>query len=254
MTASVNVVEIDYNDLVAGADLSDKIQIAYGIDGLGILTVSNVPGLNEARENLLVLGRQFALLPEDIKQKYAHPESKYSFGWSHGIENLEGKPDTSKGSYYNNPMYDKPVASQKLIEQYSPFIHPNIWPTEDLPQLEGAFKALGQLIVGVGVLIAAQCDRVVKAQCPAYKDNFIQNIIETSLCCKARLLHYFPIGSELPPDDANNFSSWCGWHNDHGTLTGLVSAMYMDAAGNVVDNTDTSAGIDARSLFCGFML
>ncbi len=38
------------------------------------------------------------------------------------------------------------------------------------------------------------------------------------------------------------FSSWCGWHNDHGSLTGLTSAMYMDADGNVVENTDPSAG------------
>jgi isopenicillin N synthase-like dioxygenase len=240
---AVRVVEIDYNELVAGVDLSDKIQIAYGEDGLGILTVSNVPGLLKAREELLVLSQRFAVLPDAVKQKYAHPESKYSFGWSHGVENLEGKPDTSKGSYYNNPMYDKPVANEKLIEQYSPFIHPNIWPTEDLPELENAFKALGQLIVAVGALVAAQCDRMVKKQCPSYRDNFIQNVIETSMCCKARLLHYFAIDStELPAEDEGNFSSWCGWHNDHGTLTGLVSAMYIDANGNQVENTDPSAG------------
>ena len=31
------------------------------------------------------------------------------------------------------------------------------------------------------------------------------------------------------PKDAEN--DWCGWHNDHGTLTGLASAMYLDQDG-----------------------
>lgn len=26
-------------------------------------------------------------------------------------------------------------------------------------------------------------------------------------------------------------ADWCGWHNDHGTLTGLTSAMYFDSEG-----------------------
>jgi len=28
---------------------------------------------------------------------------------SHGKERLEGKPDTAKGSFYFNPVHDKPV-------------------------------------------------------------------------------------------------------------------------------------------------
>jgi hypothetical protein len=38
----------------------------------------------DAREKLLPLARAFAILPEDIKNKYAHQESSFSFGWSHG--------------------------------------------------------------------------------------------------------------------------------------------------------------------------
>lgn len=39
---------------------------------------------------------RFANLPEEVKQKTVHKESFYSFGWSHGMELLEGKPDFSK--------------------------------------------------------------------------------------------------------------------------------------------------------------
>jgi hypothetical protein len=106
---------------------------------------------------------------------------------------------------------------------------------------------LGQLIVAVGTLVAAQCDVYVKKQCSAYPDRRLAKVIESSLCCKARLLHYFDCSHDLNREDSSNnshdpFSSWCGWHNDHGSLTGLVSAMFVDAEGNQVQNTDPDAG------------
>ena len=79
-----NVVTLDYNRLVAGEDLSDQIGIAFGVDGLGILTVENVPAWEEKRRALLPLAREFADLPVSVKEKYEHAESYYSFGWSHG--------------------------------------------------------------------------------------------------------------------------------------------------------------------------
>jgi isopenicillin N synthase-like dioxygenase len=237
-----DVVELDYNDLIAGADLSSQIEKAYGFDGVGLLTVKNVPNFLEARMRLLPLSKQFADLPDETKEKYVHKESYYSFGWSHGKEKLQAQPDLSKGSYYANPQYDCPVDDPEIIAKYPCFVHPNIWPKDDLPELEHAFKELGQLIVSVGKLVAQQCDRYVKSKCDTYPDNMLETVIDKSLCCKARLLHYFPIDAESASKADDSFSSWCGWHNDHGSLTGLTSALYMDAAGNIVENTDTTAG------------
>jgi hypothetical protein len=131
--------------------------------------------------------------------------------------------------------------------------------------------------VSVGLLVAKYCDKYVHSKCASYKADTLQTIIATSKCCKARLLHYFPVesdcsqlfGSDSPAgtddnttitsseasscvqdntdiidnnndssswinntspisDDDNAFSSWCGWHNDHGALTGLTAAMLLD--------------------------
>jgi hypothetical protein len=82
--SNTRVVTLDYNRLLAREDLSDQIEEAYGFDGLGVLTVENVPGLQEARDALLPLAYQFAQLPDEIKAKYEHPESFFSFGWSRG--------------------------------------------------------------------------------------------------------------------------------------------------------------------------
>jgi isopenicillin N synthase-like dioxygenase len=35
----------------------------------------------------------------------------------------------------------------------------------------------------------------------------------------------------------------CGWHNDHGSLTGLASAMYLDSDGKEVQDTDPTSGL-----------
>ena len=44
-----NVEVLDYNDLLAGTDLTKEIEKAFGVDGPGILTVKNIPGITEAR-------------------------------------------------------------------------------------------------------------------------------------------------------------------------------------------------------------
>lgn len=66
MAASAPVVSCDvpnvtYEDLVNKADLSATIEQAFGYDGMGILTVSGVPGLNPKREKLLPLAFQYVL-------------------------------------------------------------------------------------------------------------------------------------------------------------------------------------------------
>jgi isopenicillin N synthase-like dioxygenase len=135
------------------------------------------------------------------------------------------------------------------VAQYPSFVHPNIWPTEDMPELEVAFKELGQIIVSVGELVAKQCDAYVHSKCPTYPKDMLQKVITTSKCCKARLLHYFPNpNSEASREEVSDFSSWCGWHNDHGSLTGLTSALFLDKDGNPVSSvTDPKAGLYCRS-------
>ena len=55
---------------------------------------------------------------------------------------------------------------------------------------------------------------------------------------KARLLHYYP------SEENESVDNWCGMHNDHGTLTGLVPAMFHDENGNEVTNKpDSKAGL-----------
>jgi hypothetical protein len=53
-----SIVQIPYEKLLSGADLSKEIETAYGYDGLGILTVSGIPKLMELRSRLIPLARK----------------------------------------------------------------------------------------------------------------------------------------------------------------------------------------------------
>lgn len=103
-------------------------------------------------------------------------------------------------------------------------MHPNCWPrSDDVKELEPSFKFLGNFINETALLIAKQIDEIVKSK-TKNNDEPITSIYETLLTsrsCKGRLLHYFP-----KPTGVKSDNLWCGFHNDHGTLTGLLSAKF----------------------------
>jgi non-haem dioxygenase in morphine synthesis N-terminal len=268
----------------------------YGYEGIGLVAVRNVPGMAELRAKCLPYAYRFGQLPEETKKKYELPEAFYSFGWSHGKEKLEGKPDTAKGSFYFNPMTDRPVDDEKLIKEQITFCHPNIWPSkEDCEGMDEAAKACGRLLVETGHKLAVHCDSYVKSVNPNYGSKpgswALSNIITEARCHKARLLYYFPYtaeaakakdaedksGEATPKEfkDGDDFSSWCGWHNDHGeysvdnsllavtssnlcfkvyfsvllsgSLTGLTPAMFFDKEGKAIPCPDPRAGLYIRT-------
>lgn len=44
--------------------------------------------------------------------------------------------------------------------------------------------------------------------------------LSSSCCHKARLLHYFPVEDGAQQAASVADQDWCGWHLDHGALTG----------------------------------
>ncbi|KAL9296094.1 hypothetical protein ACSQ67_021990 [Phaseolus vulgaris] len=227
------------------ADLSLKIEEGFGTNGLGILSVTDVPGYPSLRRNLLQLAPRLAKLPKEVKEDLEDPNSRYNFGWSHGKEKLEsGKPDILKGSYYANPILDTPTTEVSLIQRYPSYCGSNIWPRNALPELEVAFKALGMLIFDVGLMLAYHCDQYVSKGMKTHKDEGLESILRRSRCHKGRLLYYFP--SQQGDPDGNSLSSWCGWHTDHGSLTGLTCGMFT-RDGVEMSCPDSAAGLYIRT-------
>ncbi|XP_075652383.1 uncharacterized protein LOC142622742 [Castanea sativa] len=241
---TLKTVTISYTELKdKRADLSLKIEEGFGPNGLGILSITDVPGFPSLRRNLLRLSPRLASLPEGVKKELEDPHSRYNFGWSHGKEKLEsGKPDLLKGSFYANPILDRPTTEASLIQRYPSYCGSNIWPDSALPELEVAFKALGKLIFDVGLILAYHCDRYVSKGVNMHEDEGLEKILLRSRCHKGRLLYYFPAQESNCTQDGDSISSWCGWHTDHGSLTGLTCGMFMKD-GVELPCPDSAAGL-----------
>ncbi|XP_057545600.1 uncharacterized protein LOC130824563 isoform X2 [Amaranthus tricolor] len=240
---TVHTVTIPFSDIQdKSADLSAMIEEGFGPNGLGIISISSVPGFSSLRKSLLRLSPKLAKLSEEEKKVLEDPDSRYNYGWSHGKEKLEsGKPDMLKGSFYANPILDVPTTDQNLIKRYPAYCGRNIWPQKALPELEVAFKTLGRIMLDVGLMVAYHCDRYVSKGMKVGVDDGLEHIIHRSRCHKGRLLYYFPTQES---DYCKNdwMSSWCGWHTDHGSLTGFSSI-----------RTITSKKL-SRGLTCGMFL
>uniref|UniRef100_A0A7I4ECC9 Non-haem dioxygenase N-terminal domain-containing protein n=1 Tax=Physcomitrium patens TaxID=3218 RepID=A0A7I4ECC9_PHYPA len=242
-----HIVTIPYADLLKeDFDLSLELEAGFGPNSLGIVAVSGVPKYSELRSRLLPLASRMAALSEESKMSLVDPASRFSFGWSHGNEMLRsGQPDVYKGSFYANPIVDVPTTDEALIERYPSYCRQNIWPREDLPELEPAFKELGRLMLDVGLLLAHHCSKFVSARKPDYEEGKLVRMLKSSKCHKGRLLHYFPASNRDTEEWEKGLASWCGWHFDHGSLTGLTRATYMKGK-DQVPNPDPQSGLYIR--------
>ncbi|GAX11595.1 hypothetical protein FisN_1Lh042 [Fistulifera solaris] len=235
----MRIVSISYNDLVEQKQetLLTATEEAFGPQGLGIIVIRDVPEFAVLRQRVLEEAAKLGELGKtnhftNVLDDCISPESNYSTGWSHGKEQLtQGVPDTSKGSFYANPLVPnlleavlqrddfKDIHEEKLRKQANDnpsFFAPNVFPRA-CPELEPALTSMGKLIHHVGCLVARACQDYCREKHELSIP--LHSIVAESLNCKARLLHYYD-----EPKNGNNW--WCGWHKDHGALTGLVPCMY----------------------------
>lgn len=83
------------------------------------------------------------------------------------------------------------------------------------------------MIIDVAVLVARACDKFAEKEITGYPASYLEKMVGSSTTTKARLLHYFP---EDPSSNkqSDGEDDWCATHLDHGCLTGLTSAMFID--------------------------
>jgi hypothetical protein len=84
-------------------------------------------------------------------------------------------------------------------------------------------------MIKTGALLAQQIDAAVSKKVKGYQKDHLAGMIRNGSSHIGRLLHYFPFVEKGKAE-----GDWCGWHNDHGALTALTSAMYIDSNGKEV--------------------
>lgn len=174
-----------------------------------------------------------------LLEKLENPAANYLTGWSLGKETLKnGQVDTHKGSYYANCAFYVNAAlecaestPQFSTDNFPEYLSPNIWPSESvLPGFRETFEDLCRMIIDTAVLVARACDTYAESRIEGYTPGYLEHVVRTSSTTKARLLHYYP-SPPAPPAEAESHvvdDDWCATHLDHGCLTGLTSAMFVD--------------------------
>ncbi|KAJ5308764.1 hypothetical protein PENANT_c013G07014 [Penicillium antarcticum] len=240
MAPVAQAVTVSLQELIDGTVSFDTLTEAFGPASLGIIVVKDLPStFAELRKTVLSNASYLAALPESELESLTSPESKYLVGWSCGKETLKsGHFDTLKGSYYVNcAFYQDPSLDSAPAEGFPDlpqYTAPNIWPSpEKLPEFRRSLETLCSLIIDTAALVAKACDRYAEANIDGYKPGYLHHVVTTSLTTKARLLHYFPGNETDTTADAqadDDDDDWCATHLDHGCLTGLTSAMFLDEA------------------------
>ena len=82
---------------------------------------------------------------------------------------------------------------------------------------------MSSLMIKVGIMLSEQIDLTISRKIKSYQKNLLKNYIEHGNTKIGRMLHYYPFSKK-----GNDEADWCGWHNDHGVLTALTAAMYID--------------------------
>jgi len=214
------LVIIQYEDLInKDADLDEAIGRAYGPGALGVIGIRGIPNFVERKKALLPQAHQLAHLPKESLAKLEDEKSLYNAGWSHGREKLGDKPDFAKGSFYFNPLCDKPGTEDERKKYPYSYIE-NIWPSDEMPDFEPAAKALGKLMHEQVVALCVHIDKFAEKKVENYVENCMYKAMCETIKAKGRLLYYFPLSEEeLKKGQAD---SWIGWHNDSGFLTSLT--------------------------------
>ncbi|OCL14065.1 Clavaminate synthase-like protein [Glonium stellatum] len=237
-----NTVTVSLTDLRQGNVKFSTLEEAFGPSSLGIIIVKDLPlRFNHLRHKMLSYSSFLAGLSSAQLATLESPISKWLVGWSCGKETLKnGRYDTLKGSYYVNcsPAFEDAALRGSISEKYpsfSEYTAPNVWPPEELLSgFEDTFRELCNLITEIAALVAKACDGYSVAHIDGYPHGYLEHVVKTSVSTKARLLHYYPPPESYDATDAtaSEDDDWCATHLDHGCLTGLTSAMFVDEAAN----------------------
>lgn len=240
-----NLVIVDYRDLMHTSNnqeqLQEKLARAFGVDGIGIIGIRNVPGFVEAKIELLSLAHSLSSLPKQELKELEVPEALYNTGWSHGKEMLKnGIPDWNKASFYFNPLTDEP--GTKEDRRNFPLSYPsNRWPKDVcLPSFKSAAKRLGSLMKDVAVDMSKHIDKYVQSINDSYEPGTLYESLVNTEKVKGRLLYYYPlVGRDQKEKEIHSRSedSWISWHNDSGFLTCLSGGLFLEPDGTILPSS-----------------
>lgn len=199
----VEILELDiisYDDFIQNDPQALSV-LNTALHEKGIVGIKGIPGYAEKVRSFIERAREFTLLPEETKKRYAPNRDlgEMFLGYEAGKERFkrpDGKwiVDDLKVSYY----------------AFVPDSAANKWPIE--VDLRAPFQDLGTLMSEMGEAVMKKIG-LVGSSTGIYLDGLPR---------VGRMLYY-----RKNKDSALENPFWCGAHFDHGLFTALLPAFYF---------------------------
>lgn len=219
-----DLVKFDYNDLInPQKDLSDLIDKAYSLDGLGIAIIKNIPNYMQLREKVLKYGYTMYKI-SDRMEKYKWNDYNLEIGWA-----------VRSSLSDNNTEYDIQHGAFSTKTRFKSRGSDN-YPQE--PELEGFQEYHEQMRNLFTFLIKSKLkhfDKYLHLNNPKIPSTFFQDYLKHHES-QEELLTYFPFNS-IPEERREYYRKslpWIGWHRDYSCFTCLSRAQYFDTEGNKI--------------------
>jgi hypothetical protein len=160
------LVSLRYSDLNSKHPISDKIYQAFSKEGLGVLTISDIPRLASTKSRLLAQSSKLLGLSKQEKSKLVSHLSGFKIGW-----NEQKSPfGDIQASFLANPQEDS-LGDQRLC---------NLWPNS-LPYFRSQFRDVGQILIETCLLLSSHVDFFLEMDFPYSLIPRFEHTIQSSL-------------------------------------------------------------------------
>lgn len=217
-----DIVKFDYSDLLnPNKDLSELIDRAYNLDGLGIAVVKNIPNYMQLRQKTLQQGYTMYKI-SDRMEKYKRPEYNYEIGWSLGASKTENITPTD--------ILHGVFSTKSKLKLTGPENYPQ---EPELEGFQGNYEQMRDLFTSILHMKLRHFDKYLHQINPNISNTLFQDYLKVHET-QNELLAYFPFNT-IPEEDREYYRNkllWIGWHRDYSCFTILSRAKYFDTDGN----------------------
>nr|VFJ92944.1 MAG: hypothetical protein BECKLFY1418A_GA0070994_102723 [Candidatus Kentron sp. LFY] len=240
---------IDFNRLISTEtkeDLYESVEKAFGLDGLGGIVVTNIPGFKEAKEKVQRNTYRLSKEPKEVLQSITKKDASglHEIGWSETGTNSPFGKSSTRFVTFNQAFHSGSPCEPIVFED--PRLggeREAVWPAT-IPQFKEDLIKLNTLFMPAFLGFLKYFDKhllhnVDKGKQGKFVDSFFEHHSFDN-----RLLVYSPL-DELGPN-AEDKDIWEHWHLDQCLITTIAHPIYFTKQGEIVELDNTALAIKDR--------
>lgn len=229
-----SIVRLTMDELTSRKiDLTEKMDKAFGKNGLGIITVK-LKNFDKIKENHILNFIDFFKLPEEEKKKCI-TKSKDPVGWVPNPGSSYSKLDQEYTNQYFLSRYpnESVGSSDRAIEE----INKNLWP-EKIPNFKTDFNVLMKTCTRPIVETLYWLEQYLRKLNPGVNYDMYDKMKDNHNSSGTTLIY-------LPKNTVSE-ADWNSWHSDSGLLTILNYPFYYDRQFKRINDNLTGIQIKDR--------